>query len=105
MFYSGRGSGTYRKAVPVHHGPRPTRHRLSAGPRTHIGERRMRESETGATFRGYLLTVRRRRWWVIVFTLLAGGVSLTFSLSQPDEYSATAQILVQSSTDATTPGS
>ena len=65
----------------------------------------MGESETGATFRGYLLTVRRRRWWVIVFTLLVGGVSLTFSLSQPDEYSATAQILVQSSTDATTPGS
>jgi succinoglycan biosynthesis transport protein ExoP len=65
----------------------------------------MRESETGATFRSYLLTVRRRRWWVIVFTVLAGGVSLVFSLSQPNLYSATAQLLVQSSTDATTPGS
>jgi tyrosine-protein kinase len=56
-------------------------------------------------FRSYLVTLRRRKWWVVVMTLLGVAASLAFSFTARKEYSATAQILVQSAADASTPGS
>jgi capsular exopolysaccharide synthesis family protein len=56
-------------------------------------------SEPGAepTLRYYLHVVRRGRWWVVVGALIGLGLSLFFSLTTTKEYSATAQLLVQSS--------
>ena len=47
-----------------------------------------------ATLGTYLAVLRRRKWWVISFTLLGLVASLGYSLSQPKAYSATAQLLV-----------
>src|SRR5664280_93896 len=43
----------------------------------------------------YLAVLRRRKWWVIAFTVLGLVASLGYSLSQPKAYSASAQLLVQ----------
>src|SRR5271165_4636679 len=43
----------------------------------------------------YLAVLRRRKWWVIAVTLLGLVASLGYSLTQPKEYSATAQLLDQ----------
>jgi polysaccharide biosynthesis transport protein len=51
-----------------------------------------------ANFRTYLHVVSRRLHWVLAITLLAVAVSLGVSLSQKKQYTATAQLLVQSST-------
>jgi capsular exopolysaccharide synthesis family protein len=48
-----------------------------------------------ATFGTYLAVLRRRKWWVISFTLLGLVASLGYSLIQPKAYSATAQLLVK----------
>ena len=55
-------------------------------------------TELGAepTLRGYLRVMRRGRWWVAAFSLLGLGISLGFSLTATKQYSATAQLLVQS---------
>ncbi len=55
-------------------------------------------AEPGAepTLRGYLHVLRRGRWWVAALTLLGLGVSLALSLTSAKQYSATAQLLVQS---------
>jgi len=55
-------------------------------------------SELGAepTLRGYLRVMRRGRWWVAAFLLLGPGVSLALSLTATKQYTATAQLLVQS---------
>src|SRR5450755_4714689 len=57
----------------------------------------MAEAGNGATLQTYFVVLRRRKWWVIVLALLGLAVSLTVSLRQPKQYSATAQLLVQSS--------
>ncbi len=55
-------------------------------------------AEPGAepTLRGYLQVVRRGRWWVAGFALLGLGISLVLSLTATRQYTATAQLLVQS---------
>jgi receptor protein-tyrosine kinase len=55
-------------------------------------------AEPGAepTLRGYLHVVRRGRWWVASFSLLGLGLSLVLSLTATRQYTATAQLLVQS---------
>ena len=57
------------------------------------------------TLRTYLTVLRRRKWWVILIALMGLGVSLAATLSQPKQYSATAQLLVQSSNQPVTLGS
>ena len=56
----------------------------------------MAEPGNGATLRTYFVVLRRRKWWVIVLAALGLGGSLALSLPQPKQYSATAQLLVQS---------
>ena len=55
-------------------------------------------SESGAepTLRGYLHVLRRGRWWIAAFAVLGLGISLAVSLTSTKQYSATAQLLVQS---------
>ena len=55
------------------------------------------EHGTNPTLRTYLTIVRKRRWWIACAALLGLAVSLGFALAAPDQYSATAQLLVQSS--------
>ncbi|HUJ66669.1 MAG TPA: polysaccharide biosynthesis tyrosine autokinase [Acidimicrobiales bacterium] len=45
--------------------------------------------------KGYLRILRRRKWWVIVCTLVGVVGGLAYGLTAPKEYSATAQLLVQ----------
>jgi polysaccharide biosynthesis transport protein len=56
----------------------------------------MAEPGSEPTIRGYLRIVRSGRWWVIGFALLGLGASLALSLTSTKQYSATAQLLVQS---------
>jgi len=59
------------------------------------------EPGAGPTLRSYTRLVRRRKWWVAGLALLGLAASLALSLTQPKQYSATAQILVQSATGPT----
>jgi succinoglycan biosynthesis transport protein ExoP len=52
------------------------------------------------SFRGYLLILRSRKWWVVSIAMLGLGASLAFSLTAHKLYSATAQLLVQPSVNA-----
>src|SRR5260370_5456851 len=52
------------------------------------------------SFRAYLQILRHRKWWVGSITLLGLAVSLAFSLTAQKQYSATAQLLVQPSVNA-----
>jgi succinoglycan biosynthesis transport protein ExoP len=45
--------------------------------------------------RGYLRILRRRKWWVVVCTLVGLVGALIYGFTAPKEYSATAQLLVQ----------
>ena len=65
----------------------------------------MAEPGNGATLHSCLVVLRRRKWWVIALALLGLAVSLALSLRQPKEYSATAQLLVQSSGQSVSLGS
>ena len=56
------------------------------------------EPGAGPTLRSYTRLVLRRKWWVIGLALLGLAVSLGISSSQAKQYSATAQVLVQSAT-------
>jgi polysaccharide biosynthesis transport protein len=56
----------------------------------------MAEPEAGTTLRSYLHVLRRRRWWVASLTVLGLGASLALSLTATKDYSATAQLLMQS---------
>jgi capsular exopolysaccharide synthesis family protein len=56
----------------------------------------MGESGVEPTLRTYLMVLRRRRWWVVTLMLLGLGASLALSLTQAKQYSASAQLLVQS---------
>src|ERR1700743_1552786 len=55
-------------------------------------------AEPGAepTLRGYLHVLRRGRWWVAALALGGLGASLALALTATKQYSATAQLLVQS---------
>ncbi len=48
------------------------------------------------TIRGYLHVLRRGRWWIAAFSLLGLAISLALSLTETKEYTAAAQLLVQS---------
>jgi polysaccharide biosynthesis transport protein len=56
----------------------------------------MAEPQAELTLRTYLRVLRKRRWWVASLTLLGLAVSLALSLTQQKQYSASAQLLVQS---------
>jgi capsular exopolysaccharide synthesis family protein len=60
----------------------------------------MTEFGTEPSFRAYLQILRRRKWWVVLTALLGLAVSLAFALTAHKEYSATAQLLVQPSVNA-----
>lgn len=60
------------------------------------------EPGAGPTLRSYTRLVLRRKWWVTGLALLGLAISLGISTTQARQYSATAQVLVQS---ATGPGS
>lgn len=47
--------------------------------------------------RGYLVLIRKRKWWIAIFALLGLAAGIVLSLAQPKEYAATAQLLVQPS--------
>jgi succinoglycan biosynthesis transport protein ExoP len=56
----------------------------------------MAEPGVEPTLRGYLHVLRRGRWWVAACTLLGLGLGLLLALTATRQYSATAQLLVQS---------
>jgi succinoglycan biosynthesis transport protein ExoP len=56
----------------------------------------MPEPGSEPTLRGYLHVVRTGRWWVVAFTLLGLAISVSLSLTATKQYTATAQLLVQS---------
>jgi succinoglycan biosynthesis transport protein ExoP len=55
-------------------------------------------SEFGSepTLRSYMLLVRRRKWWVAGLAVVGLGISLALSFTEAKQYTATAQVLVQS---------
>lgn len=55
----------------------------------------MPELAAEPSMRAYLQLLRKRRWWVVAFTLAGLGLSLAVSLTGQKQYSATAQLLVQ----------
>jgi polysaccharide biosynthesis transport protein len=61
----------------------------------------MTEFGTEPSFRAYLHILRQRKWWVGLAAALGLGASLAFSLTAHKQYSATAQLLVQPSINAT----
>jgi len=60
-------------------------------------------AEPGAeqTLRGYLHILRRGRWWIVACTLIGLGASLALALTAAKQYSATAQLLLQSAGSVT----
>ena len=64
----------------------------------------MAEFGADPTLHSYLVTVRRRKWWVIALATIGLGVSLGIALLEPKQYAATAQLLVQSSGPAASLG-
>jgi capsular exopolysaccharide synthesis family protein len=60
----------------------------------------MTEFGTEPSFRTYLQIIRQRKWWVGSITVLGLAASLAFSLTAHKEYSATAQLLVQATVNA-----
>ena len=60
----------------------------------------MTQFGTEPSFRAYLQILRHRKWWVGSITVLGLAASLAFSLTAHKQYSATAQLLVQSSVNA-----
>ncbi|HUY50778.1 MAG TPA: polysaccharide biosynthesis tyrosine autokinase [Streptosporangiaceae bacterium] len=57
------------------------------------------------TLRTYLLILRQRKWWVIGVAVLSLSVSLALSFVESKQYSATAHLLVQPSSEAMALGS
>jgi len=60
----------------------------------------MTEFGSDPTFRTYLQILRRRKWWIGLIAMLGLVGSLAFALTVHKQYSATAQLLVQPSIDA-----
>src|ERR1017187_6729737 len=56
------------------------------------------------TLRSYLVVLRRRKWWIAWAAMAGLAVSLALSLTQAKQYSATAQLLVQPSGQASVSG-
>ena len=54
------------------------------------------EFSTDPTLRSYVLLVRRRKWWVAGLAVAGLGISLALSFTEAKQYTATAQVLVQS---------
>jgi capsular exopolysaccharide synthesis family protein len=54
------------------------------------------EFGTEPTLRSYMLLVRRRKWWVAGLAVVGLGASLALSFTEAKQYTATAQVLVQS---------
>jgi capsular exopolysaccharide synthesis family protein len=63
-------------------------------------------SEFGSdpTLRSYAQLVRRRKWWVISFALVGLLVSLAISFTEAKQYAASAQVLVEPSSQASALG-
>jgi len=57
----------------------------------------MAEFGSEPSFRTYLHIIRQRKWWIGAITVLGLAASLAFSLTAHKQYSATTQLLVQSS--------
>jgi capsular exopolysaccharide synthesis family protein len=57
------------------------------------------------SLRTYAQLVRRRKRWVIALALLGLAVSLAITSAEPDQYTATAQVLVQPSSQSSALGS
>ncbi len=57
----------------------------------------MPEPAAEPSLRVFLHLLRKRRWWVVAFTVAGLGLSLIASLTGQKQYSATAQLLVQES--------
>ncbi|HMG62957.1 MAG TPA: Wzz/FepE/Etk N-terminal domain-containing protein, partial [Streptosporangiaceae bacterium] len=55
----------------------------------------------GPTLRSYTRLLRRRKWWIGGLTLLGLAAGIGIPLAQARQYTATAQILVQSATGPT----
>ena len=64
----------------------------------------MTQFGTEPTFHTYLQILRQRRWWIVSITVLGLAASLALSLTAHKQYSATAQLLVQSSFGASSIG-
>jgi len=62
------------------------------------------EFGTAPALRSYLAIARKRKWWIAGAALLGLALSLALSVTQPDQYSATAQLLVQPSGASTASG-
>ncbi len=60
----------------------------------------MTEFGTEPSFRTYLHILRQRKWWVSSITVLGLAGSLALSLTTHKQYSATAQLLVQATVNA-----
>jgi capsular exopolysaccharide synthesis family protein len=60
----------------------------------------MTESGTEPSFHTYLQILRQRKWWICSIIVLSLAASLAFSLTAHKQYSATAQLLVQPSVNA-----
>jgi len=57
------------------------------------------------TLRSYAQLVRKRKWWVIALAVAGLAVSLAISFTEPKQYAASAQVLVQPSSQASALGS
>ena len=55
----------------------------------------MSQPSTARTLRSYLPILRQYKWWVSVFTLLGLALSIAWSLTQTPQFTATAQVLIQ----------
>ena len=64
----------------------------------------MPETDAEPTFRSYLAMFRRRGWWVIAGGCIGLAASLAYSVTGPKEYTAAAEILVESTSSADAPG-
>lgn len=62
------------------------------------------EHGTDPAFRTYWLVVRKRRWWIVAAVLLGLAASVGYVFITPREYSATAQLVVQSAGASTAVG-
>jgi polysaccharide biosynthesis transport protein len=69
---------------------------LSSRTAQNLGELKMAEPGAEPTLRGYLHVLRRRRWWVAAISLFGLGASLILALTASNQYTASAQLLVQS---------